>query len=96
MHKNHQDPIELDLTKPRLASYKQKWKCAPRYGVLGRFSACSTIKIEVLSNKMYAIILHDTLPAYRISKVVVMEFGENHIPESRCVTSTTTDDCLLR
>ena len=26
MHKNHQDPIELDLTKPRLAPYKQKWK----------------------------------------------------------------------
>ena len=26
MHKNHQDPIELDLTKTRLASYKQKWK----------------------------------------------------------------------
>ena len=24
MHQNHQDPIELDLTKPRLASYKQK------------------------------------------------------------------------
>ena len=30
MHKNHQDPIELDLTKPRLASYKQIWKSAPR------------------------------------------------------------------
>ena len=26
MHKNHIDPQELDLTKPRLASYKQKWK----------------------------------------------------------------------
>ena len=26
MHKNHKDPQELDLTKPRLASYKQKWK----------------------------------------------------------------------
>ena len=26
MHKNHQDPIELDLTKPRLASYMQKWQ----------------------------------------------------------------------
>ena len=25
-NKNHQDPIELDLTKPRQASYKQKWK----------------------------------------------------------------------
>ena len=24
MHKNHKDPQELDLTKPRLASYKQK------------------------------------------------------------------------
>ena len=29
MHKNHQDPIELDLTKPRLASYKQEWKKTP-------------------------------------------------------------------
>ena len=27
MHKNHQDPKELDLTQPRLASHKQKkWK----------------------------------------------------------------------
>ena len=26
MHKNHKDPQELDLTKSRLASYKQKWK----------------------------------------------------------------------
>ena len=25
-HKNHQDPKELDLTKPRLASYKKEWK----------------------------------------------------------------------
>ena len=26
MNKDHRDPQELDLTKPRLASYKQKWK----------------------------------------------------------------------
>ena len=26
VHKNHQDTIELDLTKPRLASHEQKWK----------------------------------------------------------------------
>ena len=26
MNKNHKDPHELDLAKPRLASYKQKWK----------------------------------------------------------------------
>ena len=27
MHKNHQDPKELDLTKPRLASYQKNGKC---------------------------------------------------------------------
>ena len=42
MHKNHKDPHELDLTKPRLASHKQKWKSATRYGVLGRHTACLT------------------------------------------------------
>ena len=26
MNKNHKDPKELDLTEPRLASYKKKWK----------------------------------------------------------------------
>ena len=35
MHKNHQDPTELDLTKPRLASYKQKWKSAPKLRCTG-------------------------------------------------------------
>ena len=26
MHENHKDPQELDLNKPRLASYENKWK----------------------------------------------------------------------
>ena len=26
LNKEHKDPYEIDLTKPRLASYKQKWK----------------------------------------------------------------------
>ena len=51
MHKNHQDPKELDLTKPRLASY-QKMESASRHGVLGRHTACSAERIEVLSNKV--------------------------------------------
>ena len=29
MHKSHKDSQELDLTKPRLASHKQKWKRHP-------------------------------------------------------------------
>ena len=48
MKKDHRDPQELDLTKPRLASYKQKWK----YAVLGRYTACSTKRMKVLPNKM--------------------------------------------
>ena len=52
MHKNHRDPQELDLTKPHFASYKQKWKKAPGYGVLIRYTGCSTERIEILSNKM--------------------------------------------
>ena len=30
MNKNHKDPQELDLTKPRLVLYKQKWKKGTR------------------------------------------------------------------
>ena len=51
MHKNHQDPKELDLTKPRLASC-QKMESASRHGVLGRHTACSAERIIVLSNKV--------------------------------------------
>ena len=52
MHKNHKDPQELDFTKPRLAIVRAKVEKAPRYGVLGRYLACSTERIEVLSNKI--------------------------------------------
>ena len=53
MHKNHKFPQELDLTKPRTSSIVQAAvEKAPRYGVLGRYTACSTERIEVLSNKI--------------------------------------------
>ena len=52
MHKNHKDPQELDLTKPSLASYKQKWKTYQDTVYLGRYTACSTERIEVLSSKI--------------------------------------------
>ena len=48
MQKNHKDPQELHLTKPRLASYKhKKWK---RHK--DTVTVCSTKRIEVLSNKI--------------------------------------------
>ena len=52
MHKNHQYPKELDLTKPRLAPYKQKWKVHQDFRCIGSISAWSTKRIEVLSNKI--------------------------------------------
>ena len=85
MHKNHQAPKELDLTKPRHASYKQKWKNAPGYGVLSRFSVCSTERIEVLSNK----IERNHRLRYTLSLLYLEsncdEIWRNHIPESLCV-----------
>ena len=69
MNKDHRDPQELDLTKPRLASYKQKYcivdiQLAQREGLKFYQTRCN------------GIFLHDTLPAYCISKVAVMKSEE--------------------
>ena len=76
MNKNHKDPQELDLTKPRLASYEKKWK--------GHQDTVYWIDIQLAQRKALkfyqtrsnAIILYDTLPAYCISKVIVMKSEE--------------------
>ena len=76
MHKNHNDPQELDLTKLRLASYKQKWKMHQDtvYGVDIQLAQRKGLKFyQTRSN---AIILDDALPAYCISKAIVMKSEE--------------------
>ena len=50
--RDHKDPYELDLTKPSCIVQAEEVEKAPRYAVLGRFSACSTKRIEVLSQRM--------------------------------------------
>ena len=46
------------------------------YGVLGRHQPCSEERVEVLyQTRSNAIILHETLPAYCIPKIVRMETG---------------------
>ena len=80
MNKDHKDPHELDLTKPRLASFKQKkWTRHQDtvYWVDIRLAQRKGLKFY--QTRCNAIILYDTLLAYYISKVVVMESGENHI-----------------
>ena len=76
MNKEHEDTHELDLTKPRLASYKQKWKRHQNtvYWVDTKLAQRKGLKFY--QTKSNAIILYETLPAYCIPKVVVMESGE--------------------
>ena len=77
MDKDHTDPHELHLTKPRLASYKQKkWKRHQDTVYWVDFQLAQRKGLKFYQTRCNAIILYDTLPAYRISKVVVMESGE--------------------
>ena len=76
INKDHKDPYKLDLTKPRLASYKQKkWKRHQDtvYWVDIQFVQRQGLKFN--QTRCNAIVLYDTLPAFCISKVV-MESGE--------------------
>ena len=76
MNKEHRDPYELDLTKPRLASYKQKkWKKhQDTYCVDLQLAQRKGLKFY--QTRCNAIIFYDTFSAYCTSKVVVMESGE--------------------
>ena len=77
-----------------------KVESAPRYGVLGRFSACSTKRIEVLSTRSNAVILYDTLPAYCISKAIVMKSEEiicqNVYHSGKVITEMRVDFIVFR
>ena len=76
MHKNYQDPKEFDLTKPRLAAYKQKWKVHQHtvYWVDKQLAQRNGLKFY--QTRCNAVILHDTLPAHCISKAIVMKSEE--------------------
>ena len=76
MHKNHQDPIELDLTKPRLASYKQKWKVHQDTVYWVDIQLAQRKGLKFCQTRCNAVTLYDTHSAYCFSKVVVMESEE--------------------
>ena len=91
MNKDHRDPQELGLTKPRLVSYKQEWKKASKYGVLGRYTDCSTKRIEVLSDKMYRNHPFRYTPSLLYLESSCDESEEIIYQKVSCVTSTTTE-----
>ena len=91
------DPHELDLTKPRLASYKQMWERHQDTVYRVDIQVAQRKGLKFCQTRCDAIILYDTLPAYCISKAIVMK-SEEIISQKvcLCVTSTTTDDFLHR
>ena len=77
MNKDHKDPYKLDLTKPRLASYKQKkWKRHQDTVYWVDIQHAQRKGLKFYQTRSNIIILYDTLPACCIPEVVVMEFGE--------------------
>ena len=74
MDKDHKDPFKLDLTKPRLASYKQKkWKRHQDTVYWVDIQLAQRKALKFYQTRSNAIILYDTLPNYCISKVIVMK-----------------------
>ena len=76
LNKEHKDPYELDLTIPRLASYKQKWKRHQDSVYWVDIQLAQRKGLKFYQTRCNAIILYDTLPACCISKVVVMKCEE--------------------
>ena len=77
MNKEHKDPYEIEKNAPRLAWYKQKkWKRHQDTVYWVDIQLAQRKGFKFYQTKSNAIILYDTLPAYCIPKVVVMEYVE--------------------
>ena len=76
MHKNHKDQQELDLTKPRLASCKQKLKRHQDTVCWVDIQIAQRKGLKTYQTRPNVIIFYDSLPACCISKAIVMESEE--------------------
>ena len=77
MDKNHKDSDTIDLNAPRHAQYMHKaWKKHQNTVYWVDFNLALKKKLKFYQTRSNAIILHVTLPAYCIPKVVRMEIGE--------------------
>ena len=84
---------EFDLTKPRLASYKQKWKVHSdaMYWVIFRLAQRKGLPF-FFQTRSNAIILHDTLPSFCIKRVVSTKIQEvSHTKTYRSPRPAPTD-----
>ena len=76
MHKNHPDPKELDLTKPRLASYQKKWKVHQDTVFWVDTQLAQGKGLKFYQTRSNGDILYDTVPAYCISRAIAMKSEE--------------------
>ena len=75
--KNHKDPDTIDLSVPRHAQYMHKaWKRHQDAVHWVDINLATRKGLKFYQTRSNAIILHETLPAYCIPKVVRMETGE--------------------
>ena len=96
MNKDHKDPQELDFDQTTSCILQAKVEKTPRYGVLGRYTACSKERIEILSNNMQRNHPLRYTPSLLYLESCCDGIWRNHIRKSICVTSTTTEDFLQR
>ena len=71
MNRDHRDPQEFDLTKPRVASCKQNWKW---HQVDIQFAQRKGLEIN--QTRCNAIIFHETLPGYCVPKAIILKSAE--------------------
>ena len=77
MDKNHEDPDTIDLGAPRLAQYMHKeWKKHQNTVYWVDINLALKKGLKFHQTRSNAIILHETLPACCIPKVVRMETGD--------------------
>ena len=77
MDKEHEDPGTIDLEAPRLAQYMHKaWKRHQNTVYWVDINLALKRGLKFYQTRANAIILHETLPAYCIPKVVRMETGD--------------------
>ena len=96
MNKEHRDPDKIDLDAPRLASLKQKWKVHQ--------DTVYWVDIQLAQRKglkFYQTRVERNHPLRYTPSLLYLEsicdgICRNHIPESVCVTSTTTENFLQR
>ena len=75
--KSHKDPDEIDLNVPRHAQHLHNaWKRHQDAEYWVDIDLAIRKGLKFYQTRSNAIILHETLPAYCISKVVRMETGE--------------------